>query len=132
MPIARWRPFEELEEMIEHMPHTKGLDLAVDVSEDSSAVIIEMTVPGVTPDNIDVEVADNYVVISGSREEEKEVEDKHYHHKEIVRGSFERTVPLPAKVIADETLAEFKNGVLKVVLPKEKSNKPHKISVKNH
>ncbi len=130
MAIARWRPLEELEEVIEQLPHARNWDLPVDVSEDSTAVIIEMNIPGVVPDEIDVEVADNYVVISGAREEEQEKKEKHYHHREIVRGAFERTIPLPAKVIADDALAEFKNGVLKVILPKEQSKKPHKVNVK--
>ena len=127
-----WRPVEEFEEIFEQLPTkwAKSWDLAADVSEDSTAVIIEMQVPGIVPDEINVEVADNYVVVSGSRQEEEVEEDKHFHQKEITRGVFERTIPLPAKVIADETLAEFKNGLLKIILPKEQSKKPHKIEVK--
>lgn len=128
MPIVKWKPLEDLEEMFETI---KGFDLAADVSEDDTAVTVEMHIPGIAPDAINVEVGENFLVVSGSREEEKEKKEKHFHRKEIRRGEFERMIPLPAKVIADETLAEFKHGVLKIILPKEKAKHPHKVKVKS-
>jgi len=131
MPFIKWKPLEELETAFEALPLClKSWDLAVDVSEDDTAVIVEMHVPGVTPDDIDIEVADNYLVVSGMREEEEEKKEKHFHMKEIRRGTFERTISLPATVIADETYAEFKKGALKIILPKEKAKRPHKVKVK--
>lgn len=119
MPIRKWKPLRELKEVFEG-------ELAVDVWEDNTSLIIEMHIPGIPPDDIAVEVSNNYLIVKGSREEEKEKKDKHFYQKEIKRGMFERTLSLPAKVIADEAVAEFKNGILKVILPKEKIKKSRK------
>jgi len=124
----------EIDNVFDSLPTlTKfGVDLAVDVYEKDENIIAEMNLPGIDPDKIDVSVENNYLRISGSREESKEEKKKHYYSKEIKRGSFERMVRLPNKVEEDKVSAEFKNGELVVTLPKaeESSSEKVKINVK--
>ncbi len=120
MPIIRWRPFRELEELFEDIPvRAHFWDLAADVYEDNGNVIVKMHVPGIDPDKIEIEVEDNHLHITGSREEEREVEDKQYYRKEIRYGSFERVITLPCSVLTEKTMADFENGILIIKLPKE-------------
>ncbi len=132
MAIIRWRPFHELEEMFEEGEpfRLNGWDLAADVSEDENNVFVEMNLPGIDPDNVDIDVEKNYLRISGSREEKEEKKDKHYFKKEIRRGSFERIISLPCAVMGDKAQAEVKDGILTVTLPKEKGKQPSKIQIK--
>ncbi len=130
MPIIRWRPFTDVEELFDDFRmRWESLDLAVDVYEDKNNIVVEMNIPGIESENVDIEVEDNYLRICGSREEEEEKKEKHFYRREIRRGSFERVITLPAAVIADQAKAEFANGVLKVTLPKVKGKEPSKIKV---
>jgi HSP20 family protein len=108
-------------------------DLAADVFEKDNNVIVEMNLPGIDPEKVEISVQDNYMRIAGSREEKQETKDKHYVSKEIRRGSFERIVRLPAAVEDKEANAEYDHGVLRVTIPKKKAVKPEtiKIQVKN-
>jgi HSP20 family protein len=132
MPIIRWKPFEELDKILEDFPSFRAhtWDLAADVYEEDDNVIVEMHIPGIDPDKVEIDVEDTYLHVSGSREEKEEVEDEKYYHKEIRRGSFERVIHLPARVVQEEARAEFKDGVLKVTLPKEQVKKTKKIKVR--
>lgn len=133
MKYLQWKPLTELEEALEHFPSfSKGWDFDVDMYEDNGNVIVEMHVSGVKPENIDIEVNENILRIAGSREQEKEKEGKHFFHKEINRGAFERTLLLPVDIQADSAQATFEHGVLKIVLQKEKTQHAHKIKIKGH
>lgn len=135
MSLIKWEPFTDIDNFFESFPSSiskLGGDLAVDVYEKDNNIIAEMNLPGINPDDINVSVEDNYLRVSGSREESKEDKKKNYYSKEIKRGSFERVVRLPSKVEEDKVSAEFKNGELLVTLPKAKelSLKKVKIDVK--
>lgn len=134
MSLIKWEPFVDMDNLFETFPSFPkfGGDLAVDVYEKDNNVIAEMNLPGINPDNIEISVENNYLHVSGSREESKEEKKKHYYSKEIKRGSFERVVRLPSKVQEDKVSAEFKNGELLITLPKsaETSSKKVKIEVK--
>ena len=131
MPLIRWRPFAELDELFEDM---RGLsnswDLAADVYEENGNIVVEMNVPGIDPDKVSIELEDHHLKVSGLREEEEETEDKNYYRKEIRRGSFERIIPVPSGVAIEKTMAEFSDGVLKISLPKKEAKGPNKIKVK--
>jgi HSP20 family protein len=121
MRIVKWHPLLELEEAFEQLPSfAKGWDVDVDISEDKENIFVEMHLPGVDAEKIDIEVNENMLRVSGSREEKKEEKDKHFFRKEIRRGMFERTVMLPVPVQGDKAQASFEHGVLKIELPKEK------------
>ncbi len=133
MKYLHWKPLTELEETLEHLPSfSKSWDFDVDMYEDNGNIIVEMHVAGVKPDGLDIEVNENILRVTGSREEEKEKEGKHFFRKEIKRGAFERTLMLPADVQAESAEATFEHGVLKIVLHKEKTQHTHKIKIKAH
>lgn len=119
MQLTKWEPLGELDRFFDEFPRSKfGWDLAVDVYEKDNNVIAEMSLPGVDPEKVDISVDDNYLRISGSREESKEEKDRHYYRQEIHRGSFDRTVRLPQSVDKNSTKAECKNGNLIITMPK--------------
>ncbi len=123
-PILRWKPFRDLDRFFDEdspvMALPKfGFDLAADVYEKNGNVIAEMHLPGIDPEKVDISVEENYLKISGSREEKKETEEKDYYSKEIRRGSFERTIPLSHAVKKDKADASYKDGVLKITIPKD-------------
>lgn len=134
MPIIKWEPFGELDRMFEDFPSVAlpkmGWDMAVDVFEEKGNVVAEMNLPGIDPEKINVSVENEYLRISGSREEEKETKEKHYYSKEIRRGSFERVVRLPQDVIKEKVEADYKNGVLRVTFPKAVGAPTGKVKVK--
>src|SRR3989339_1956372 len=103
MSLIKWEPFTDIENMFDsfHRFTKLGNDLAVDVYEKDNNIIAEMSLPGIDPDKINISVENNYLCISGSREEAKEEVKKHYYSKEIRRGTFERVVHLPSKVEED-------------------------------
>jgi HSP20 family protein len=128
MPILRWRPPHDIDEIVEEASlnpfHNNGWDLAVDVLEDEKHIIVYMNIPGIDPHKIDIEIEDSHMRISGSREEEKTVEDQQYYNKEIRRGIFERIIQLPTFVQGGQAKATFNQGVLKIILPKVEGKKP--------
>lgn len=131
MAIIKWEPFGGIDRFFEDLPAfpKQGIDLAIDVYEKDRNVIAEMNLPGIDPDKIDVSVEDNYLRVSGSREESTEEKKRHYYSKEIRRGSFERVVRLPAEVQRDKAVAEYKNGELTITLPKSTNRESGKVKV---
>lgn len=136
MSLIKWEPFDEFDRLFRDfsgMPALRGgqagFDLAVDVYEDGHNVIAEMNLPGLEADKIDVEVENNYLRISGRREEVQEKKEKNHYAKEIRRGSFERIVALPDDVEQERVSAEYQNGVLKVTMPKRAKTEEKKVKV---
>lgn len=133
--LIRWRPFQDLglERFFDEdflVPFTKtGFDLATDVYEEGGNLVIKMNAPGFQGDAIDISFEGGYLKVSGQRKEEKEEKQKNYYCKEIHSGSFERLVRLPFPVRQDKAEAEYKDGVLKIVVPREEQ-KGNKVKVK--
>ncbi len=102
----------------------------VDMSETSTEVKVVADVPGVDPDNIEIDVRDNRMRLSGKTERERESKDdeKPYRY-ERTYGSFQREFSLPAKVKEDQIKAFCKDGVLTVTLPKLEEEKRKKINI---
>jgi HSP20 family protein len=108
-----------------------GLSPALNVSETDTAVEVRMDVPGIDAKDIDIQVAGNLLTIAGERKEEKEEKGRTYHRAECRFGSFSRAVTLPCTVTEEKVAAEYKDGVLKVTLPKSEEAKAHKVKVKS-
>lgn len=103
----------------------------IDVSETDKKVEVTVELPGVDEKDIDVSLANDVLTIKGEKKSETEKTAKDYHLIERAYGSFERSTRLPCEVDAGKVKAEFRNGVLKVSLPKtpEAKAKSHKISI---
>lgn len=101
---------------------------AVNLWEEGDALKLEMEVPGVTQEHLDLSVVDNELTIHVELPEHDE-EGVTYHRRERPVGSFSRRVALPVEVDAEHVSAELSGGVLRVTLPKAPSAKPRKIEV---
>jgi HSP20 family protein len=109
-----------------------AVNARMDVIETDQSCEVVMDLPGVKADEVDIHVENNVLTIRGERREEKEERDerRQFHRVERRFGSFARSVVLPCPVNDAEAAAEFRDGVLKIVLPKTETAKPRKISVK--
>lgn len=102
----------------------------VDMYQTDDEVVVEAALPGVEAKDVNIEVRDGTLSISASVGSEKEDKGKTYHIREQRFSSFERALNLPVPVIADKAIAEVKDGVLHLRLPKAEEAKPKVISVK--
>lgn len=142
MALIPWRPFRELERWLEEewpelwewperwLPKFPEAPLMrtprVDVYESNGEVIAEVELPGVDPKNIDLEIKNNTLKVEAKAEEKKEEKKKGYYKKELSRGYYQRILPLPVEVIEEKAEASYKDGILKVAIPKVKPKKEAK------
>ncbi|BCD62957.1 HSP20 family protein [Nitratiruptor sp. YY08-26] len=104
---------------------------AVNEKEDEKAYYVEVDLPGVKKEDINLEVKDNVLTISGERKFKKEEEDKGYKRVESFFGKFERSFTLPADADAEKIEAKAEDGVLHITIPKvEQKENVKKIEVK--
>ena len=144
---TRWDPFKELEEMEKRllsvfgrMPVRSGGEKEamtvvewsplVDITEDEKEYLIKAELPEVKKEDVKLTIQDNVLSISGERKYEKEEKGKKYHRVERAYGSFMRSFTLPEDADGSKVSAEYKDGVLKVHLPKSEKAKPKAIEVK--
>jgi len=104
---------------------------AVDVFERNGALVVKADVPGMTAKDIEVNVTEDGITISGERSEEKEVKEKDFYRSERSYGRFMRQVALPAGADRDKAQATFKEGVLEISFPLKEEAKQKKIEVKS-
>jgi HSP20 family protein len=118
--IRRWEPFKEFIEKFfeEDLDFAVSPKLATDVYETDKDLIVEMQVPGYNKENIKISFQDDYLKVEGKTDEEKEEKEKNYWRKEIRKGSFVRVIPLPREIDPKKAKASFKDGILKISLPK--------------
>ena len=102
----------------------------VDLVESENQFEVTVDLPGLKPEEVEVELKDGALWIAGKREEEMEEKGKTYHRVERRHGEFRRVVPLPTPVQAGEIEAKFENGVLKIVAPKSEEAKAKHVEVK--
>jgi len=105
---------------------------SVDIKENKKSLVVKAEIPGMDAKDIDLSIEKDILTISGERTDEKEEEDENYYRKETSYGSFRRCVRLPVEVEADKIKADYKNGVLKVTLPKADGKAAKAITVEAH
>lgn len=103
--------------------------LAINLAEDDRNYIAEVEVPGIKPEDIDIQVEDRYVTISGHTKNENEKKKKKYHLREIYESSFTRTFMLPGQVDVDNIKADCKDGILTLTMPKSVQSTIKKIKI---
>ena len=101
----------------------------VDVYEDHDRIVLEADLPGVKPGEFELAIENNVLTLKGERKFEKKTEDGNYHRVERSYGSFTRSFTLPSTVDLNSVGADFKDGVLKVTLPRREETKPRQIQV---
>jgi HSP20 family protein len=118
-PFGAW-PFGRRED--EAMP-------AVDMYETEGEVMVEASLPGLKPEEVDITITGNSLEIRGETKQETEEKRGDYYYKERSYGSFQRSLTLPVEIKADETEATFENGVLKLKMPKAEQAKAKQIKI---
>jgi len=127
MSLIPWTPFLDTFDSLEK--NFSSFVPAIDVYEEKDAVVVEATLAGIKPENVAINIHDDVLTLEGQRESSSEIEEKNYYRKEVRSGSFHRSIVLPTAVIADKAKANFENGLLKIVLPKEEQAKPKSIKI---
>lgn len=102
---------------------------AVDVFETKDAVVLKAELPGLTAEDVDVEIDDNVLTVSGERTFKDTVEEGRFYRLERSYGRFSRSLTLPQGIKADSVSASFADGVLEVTVPKAEEVKPRKITI---
>jgi HSP20 family protein len=146
MPLTPWKSLwearfpafrEEMDKVFEDFFRTAGFPSlkdggwmpAVDVHETKSDIIVTMDIPAIDPGAISVAVIEDKLTVKGERKREKELKEEDYYRAERAYGSFQRIVPLPAGVVGAKAKATYKDGVLKIVIPKSKKAVPKEIKI---
>lgn len=147
MALVRWDPLKDLISLQERMNRlfdealtrtTKGDEEtlsrgiwspAVDIYETEDDIVLKAELPGISKDDVTVEVKDNILVLKGERKFEKDVKEENYHRMERAYGAFQRSFTLPNIVEKDKVKARYKDGVLEITLPKASESKPKQIKV---
>jgi len=125
---------KELEKNLQKDDWLNGDDegqLTVDVFQTPDEIIIQSTVAGVKPDELDVSIKQDMVTIKGHRKQAFEEGDDDYFYKELYWGKFSRSIMLPQEIDEDKAEATLKNGLITIKLPKLDKNRIQKLKIKN-
>jgi len=102
---------------------------AVDLYETDENLVVKAELPGLDKKDIKLTLSDGLLTIAGERKQEKETKGKNYHRVESSYGSFQRAISLPVPVQADKIKADYKRGVLEIILPKAEEAKTREIQI---
>lgn len=142
--MTRFDPFNEMMSLREAMnslledsfvnpSYSRGqapITMAMDVAETKDGFVVEASLPGIKPEDLDINLQDNVLTISGEVRREETTGDKpNYHRVERRFGRFSRSISLPTQVDAEKIQASLNQGVLRLDLPKAEAVKPRKITV---
>ena len=103
---------------------------SLDVAETKNEIVVKAEVPGLEPKNIDISLSDGLLTIKGEKKQEREEKEENYHLVERRYGTFTRSIRIPNEVQSDKINASYKNGVLKIVLPKSEGPKKKEVKIK--
>lgn len=148
MPTRWISPFDEIERMFDEfmgaglmrpgllqrglrpeLQAFEGRMPRVDVLDRESEFVVRAELPGVDKKDLDISLGENSLTIKASSSHESKEESGDYYRREISRGSFARTVPLPGTVDSEKVKADFNNGILEITLPKLEQSKRRRIEV---
>lgn len=146
MNLVRWNPWREMPTLhnrlnrlfddpflrIGRMDEEAGLGMwnpAVDLYEKDDHFVIKAELAGVDKDDIKVDLKDRVLTLSGERAYDNEAKEENYYRKERFYGKFQRAFTLPTDVDSDKITAEFKDGVLRVEVPKPEEKKAKQVTI---
>lgn len=121
---------QKVEEEIGNFVEEAEGQLTVDVFQTPTEIVIQSTIAGVDPEELDIAITTESVTIRGKREKMEEVADDDYFFQECYWGRFARQIILPQEIDAENAVASMKNGVLTIRLPKLNREKTKKLKVK--
>lgn len=125
---------EELNRLLDHMGNSNtdvsaGVYPPINIWQNDRSYTLLVELPGVSGKDIVLSVLKNTLTLSGKRTDTEPVEDISYHRKERQHDQFKRSIELPIKIDPDNIIAEFSEGILKVVINKIEEEQPRNISV---
>lgn len=142
MTLVRWQPMREMTTLQREMdrlfagfgdrPEQRNATTfipAAEMTTDHDNIYLQLEVPGLTPEDIDVQVSVNSVAITGERKQETNTEVDGTTRSEFRYGKFHRVIALPKKIQQDAVQAKYENGVLKLTFPKLEDEKPKTVKV---
>lgn len=144
MSLIKWNPFindgfafDDMDKVFgEMLPAVRGQHFgftpALDMYEDKDNIVVETQLAGIDPEKVSISIENDVLCIKGESERKSEVEEKNYYRKEIRRGSFYRSIPLPTKVNGDKATAVTEEGVLKISIPKSPEVQPKNIKIQTN
>ena len=134
MGLVEWNPFKEMDNFtrdvssfLERTPFRffGGMSSPrIDVYQTEQDVIVKAEIPGVSKEDLDVYIDESSIRLSGHSKKSDEFKDENIYRSERYYGSFSRTIPLPVEVKTDQTKAEYKDGILSIVVPKLEPSTP--------
>jgi HSP20 family protein len=142
MALIRWEPAREVDSLQSEVnrvfdaffgngqatPARRWVP-AMDLVETDDHFVLRADLPGLSEKDVNIEVEERVLTVSGERKAEHEVSKEGYHRVERAFGSFSRSLTLPEGIDAEAVTANFENGVLEVQIPKPEERKPRKISI---
>ena len=140
MSLVKWDPFRDFNTFNERMTNLLGRNFetpvsttawnpSVDIFETDNDIVVKAELPGMDAKNIEIRLEKNVLMVKGERRFDREAKEENYHRVEREYGSFSRAFALPASVDEDKVTAVYKDGILKIVLPKKEEMKPRSISI---
>lgn len=136
MAIEMWRPMREMQRLTDEMerlmaetfrpferrpggllPVERVQMFPVDIYQKNNDLIVEASLPGIRPEDVDVSISGRTLTIRAERKEAREVKEEDYFYREMAVGRCYRQVPLPSEVQADKAEATYENGILRLRLP---------------
>jgi HSP20 family protein len=145
MSIVRYDPFRDLRSLQDEVNRLFSTNMTrffsdegiargawnpnVDIYENKDQIVLEAELPGMNREDFDLSIENNVLTLRGERRFEKKDDNDNYHRVERSYGSFTRSFTLPQTVSAEGAQAEYRNGVLRVALPKREETKARKIQI---
>src|ERR687895_671955 len=143
MVLRRWEPFRELRQMQENMDrlrrnfgHGEGeagnvenWAIPLDVVQEGDNIVVKASVPGVNPEDIDVSIENDVLIIRGQTKEEHERQEGNYLMRERRSGSFYRALRLPDTLDSDQAQPHYENGVLSITFPRLESKRAKRLPI---
>ena len=145
MAIVRWEPFRDLMTTQREFDRlfkeafsplfgegelsTRTWAPPVDIYENADNIVLKAELPGIDPKDVEIRVEDNTLYLKGERKFEQEVKEENYHRVERSYGSFARSFSLPNSIAADKVVADYKDGLLTLTMPKREEAKPKTIKI---
>ncbi len=146
MALIRWDPFRDLLSLQDRMNRlfeesmtrnkvfeealTTGIwSPVVDIYETDTSVILKAELPGMTKEDIVIEINENNLILKGERKFQKDIREENYHRIERSYGSFSRSFTLPDTVDRNKVSASFKDGILEITIPKIEGARPKQIEI---